>query len=270
MSKKNVIKVLDDYFMQNAYYTAKDRLRLRDNREIVNCGTLMAYIHEDYVDDYNANTYLIVTLQDYKSQPSWKRDKQELIEIASSPEYGMRIIFVPELDIGFGKKPNEHVIDFHKVLFENYLLKAAKFSKDNIKTAVAAIIPAKGNLSDDELVAITYNQIDLDGEVLHAEKILTEYLNSLSEYNAINEYIFVSILEPCYECLNAMLECKGSKIYWAYNHKDKWETDEYIQLTNDIWAPNIRHPITNRPITYFKLLNLKINKFMEKNEEKCK
>ena len=263
MSKKNANKLMEQYFMGIAYYNKKDRLRL-DGNEIYNQGTIMAYIHEDTRsdDEYCVPTYMITTLQDYKSQKTWKQDKKDLIEIAVAEN--MRIIFVPELDIGFGfntkAKSWYDRLDINFVM-EQYLIKAAKFSKEDIKTAVAAIIPGYGRVPD-EVIGIAYNQRDISGDVIHAEKILCDYIDSLSM--DVEEYIFVSLLEPCEDCLRAMLDCNASEIYYSYLHKDKWNTTNYIQLVNDIDCKEIRHAITKIPIKYKNEFNNKVHKFINK------
>jgi tRNA(Arg) A34 adenosine deaminase TadA len=270
MSKKNVRTVLDNYFTGSAYYSRSDRMRL-DGNEIYDRHTIMAYIHEDTSDQdsYNVPTYLITTLQDFKSQSTWKQDKKDLIEAALVEGFG--IIFVPQLDMGFGFNTKHYVqwyppIDIEKEVIP-LLIKAAKFSKEDIKTAVAAIIPGHG-ISEDTIIGIAYNQLGLDGNVIHAEKILTDYIKSLD--NEVEEYIFVSLLEPCQDCLEAMLDCNARSIIYTYSHKDKWNTPRYIQLVNDIFTRDITHNVNNKPILYDLVYYDKAYKFMEKNEEKSK
>ena len=135
------------------------------------------------------NQILVITMQDFKSQPSWKIHKKQLAKAANN--WGYEVVFIPEIDIGFGQanyqtshKPkgyNEYVDD---------LIKVAKYSKDDIKTACVAI---NSIANVDTILSYSYNQF-IDGEWKHAEDILCRSL----QYKPTK---FYCLLEPCEHCL---------------------------------------------------------------------
>lgn len=266
MSKRNAAKVLDNYFTGYSYYNKRDRMRLQDNEEITNNGTLMAYIYENMntYDDYVTSTYLVVSMQDFKSQPTWKKDRDDLVELAKSPDYGMRVIFVPELDIGFGVSK----LDFNWLIVSNiyfalnrYLLKVAKFSTNN-RNAVMAI-KLTDNLYN-KILGIAVDQVNPNGTISLAEEILTDFITSLDDYSSEDEYIYISLREPDYKGLQAMIQNNARFIYYAYPNCNP--STEYIQLANDVWSKDVCHPTTNHSIHYDKVYSIKVEKFYDKEK----
>lgn len=253
MSKRNAQAVINQYYTGWCDYKKSDRLRLREDSIIYDNGTPIAKIM------YGQNLeqeYLIITLQNFKSQKTWRQDKKDLIEAALNEN--LKIIFVPKLDIGFGEVgtyqcPDNMVTD---------LIEVAKYSTEDTKTAV------KVTTERGKILAYSYNQKNGLGEVLHAEKVLSEYIADISaelDYNGdvdLSDLQFISLLEPCYHCLFKMIDCGAKTILYCYPHKAKWNTDEYYNLTNDIWSKQLLS-LTGKPIVYIKVNNEKVNKFME-------
>ena len=107
-----------------------------------------------------------------------------------------------------------------------------------IKTAAVLI-------AGSEILGYTYNQ-DLDEGMVHAEEIICKYIRLLDKTNEdedldpIRHYTVFSMLEPCYNCLVKLISHNVDIIHFSHLHKDKWNTEEYIQFTNDIFNKEIR------------------------------
>ena len=251
----NATKVIDAFYYGNYYnFNKSDKLRLTEDNVISDQNTAMGKIVEfwdDALDSYSQ--FLVLTMKNYKSQPTWKSHKLQLIR--SAREHGLPVIFVPEIDIGFG------VLDkTYDILSDNYkdLIEVAKYSTDpDIKTSCLVC-------SGYKVVAYSFNQ-EIDGEMLHAEEVLMRYIRYL-EYkdeidNKYGPYTVLSLLEPCFDCLHKLIEQGATRIYFSQLHKDKWNTEDYIQLTNDIWANQLG---LLYPVKYDRLENSLVTKFYSK------
>ena len=253
MSKRNAQAVINQYYTGWCDYKKGDRLRLKDDNVIYNNGTPIAKIMYGQNLDQE---YLIVTLQNFKSQKTWRQDKKDLIEAALNEN--LKIIFVPKLDMGFGEVDTYQYSD--NIVSD--LIEVAKYSTEDIKTAVK-VTTAQGMI-----LAYSYNQKNGLGEVLHAEKALSGYIADISvelDYNAdidLSDLQYICLLEPCVDCLRKMINNDAKQILYFYNHKAKWNTEEYYNLTNEIWSKQLLSS-TNKPIVYVKVNNEKVNKFME-------
>ena len=74
------------------------------------------------------------------------------------------------------------------------------------------------------------------------------------------------MLEPCYHCLTEMVDNYAQTIIFAVCHKDKWNTPEYIQYSNDIFNKEVRSN-SGRPVGYCKVNNKAANKFYKVEEK---
>lgn len=255
----NADRIFDQYY--NGSYAHKgDQLRLRDD-EIYSKGTLIGKIENlEYYDGYYEN-FLVLSLRTFKSQKNWKTHQKQLAKAAN--EAGMPVIIVPELDIGFGLEDTSK--DVRVIIYNSEeLITVAKYSQDeDVKTAVCAI--KHGNfVTSDKVIAFSYNQY-IDGEWMHAEDILCKYLEC--KELAEDDLEFHTLLEPCYDCLKAMILSGGHRILFAACHKDKWNTSKYIQYVNDIQTKEVRSN-SGRPVTYFKFDSRKANKFYNLEDKK--
>ena len=248
----NAEKIITGCYVGGYFGSKSDKLRLIDNI-IYDTGTPIGKFidkFDEVMDEYSQ--ILVLTMQDFKSQPSWKTHKKKLAQAANAQ--GLAVVFVPQLDMGFG------TVETIKLL-EDDLIKVAKYSQDeDIKTAAVL-------MAGQEILAYTYNQ-DLDEGMVHAEDILCKYIRLLDQANdeegldPIKHYTVFSMLEPCYNCLVKMVGHNVDIIHFSHLHKDKWNTEEYIQFTNDIFTKNVRTE-WNYPVSYYRNAVDKIEKFYE-------
>ena len=248
----NAEKIITGCYIGGYFGNKADKLRLIDNI-IYDMGTPIGKCLDKFdetMDEYSQ--LLILTMQDFKSQPSWKTHKKKLVKAANAQ--GLPVIFVPQLDMGFGKT---EITQWST----DELIKVAKYSQDeDIKTAAVL-------MAGQEVIAYTYNQ-DLDEGMVHAEDILCKYIRLLDQANEedgldpIKHYTVYSMLEPCYNCLVKMIGHNVDIIHFSHLHKDKWNTEEYIQFTNDIFNKDVRTE-WNYPVSYHRNAINKIEKFYE-------
>ena len=189
------------------------------------------YYDHDY-EDYIPYTYLLLTLQDYMLP---ERVRKALVIEANKNE--MLVVFKPAIDIGFGL--NESELLSAKEL-KKTLLKVAKYSQDDIKTAALVgngyYSPLQNLYSP---IWYTCNQI-LEGhsDKFHAEQILSECLMFTDNKDPL---FWLMDLEPCEDCLRSMMDYNTQVINYITRHKEKWDTPAYIQLVNDIQTKRTRN-----------------------------
>ena len=263
MSKKgesNIVRVINDLIFGENYYTKSDNIRVvRDNLSttIMDRGTMLGYLLEGYNDEAQEYLrFLVLDLADYKSDPLRTKHKKELAKEANNS--GIFVVFVPVFDLGFGTNAEAYRSEFNKNY--EYLLKTAKFSPDkDIKTAAMLIERAHDGHGD--ILCLTYNQYNSDNVMTHAEDILVMY-TQMADYIP-DELACISLYEPCADCLNKLLSLNVDTILWSEPHKPKWNTDEYIQLTNDIWI-GLKKNISNGRVIYKRAVHKKVTKFYDK------
>lgn len=266
--QSNSDRIMENFFNGTYYGSSKDKLRLNGDNEILDCGTIIGKFVEGFDEFKNEyKQYLILTLQDFKSQPSWSKHKKDLIVAAKKA--GIIVIFVPELDMGFGLNKNKTICKNTPINeFYTDLLKIAKYSTENIKAASCLIKPGFGEYKD-EVIAYTYNQTDNDNIVQHAEDILIDYIKLFEKEPELEEGYgqFVSLIEPTESSLQEMIDIGASRIFFATPHSNKYNTSAYIQLVNDISNKSITS-INNKPVKYERVQDTRVEKFYDKEKIK--
>ena len=230
MRVTNAQRVIENYVTASFWSEPKDEIRLTRDYEITDRGTIIGKIVDGQVSEDWWLTFLVLTMQDFKSQPNWKKHKLQLARAAN--ENGLYVIFVDQLDNGFGvrKTANTKVTEMNEVYKQ--LIKLAKYSQDeDLQTAAMCF-------KEGEVFAASYNQRIL-GHMYHAEDVVVKYCLAAeeNEMHSVTDILdWQMLLEPCDHCLTEMLELGAQQITYAESHKKKWNTDLYIQMTNDIFA----------------------------------
>ena len=137
------------------------------------------------------------------------------------------------------------------------LIEIAKYSQDNdIKTA-ACFISRTGTV-DDRPFVYSYNQ-SIDMCMVHAEEVCLMYYDIYAENEGSLDLDAVSLLEPCVKCLTNMIDAGIKRIAFGYAHKEKWNTDEYWQVVDDIHA-RIYNTV------YERIKDKSVDKFYERSK----
>lgn len=205
-------------------------------------GNNVGYIIDNW--DESEFTFMVLTLQTHMLPD---RVANQLAQTAN--ENQLKVIFVPVIDIGFGK-PEPFFLSTKQHL--RIINKIAKYSQDDIQTAV---MMGRGDHVTRPMLraatAYTYNQT-LQGysTKFHAEATLAEFAAVDGTDPQDRECWFMD-LEPCENCLQDMINQGARSIAYITPHKDKWNTLEYLQLVNDIDNKFVRTP-DNLPVIYSK------------------
>lgn len=246
----NAERIFEQY-MNGDWGKPMDKLRLR-GQDILSEGTPIGYIYE--YEDYDEYTekIVILSLQNFKSQRSWKTHRKQLA--AAANKAGFPVLFVEQLDMGFGL-----TYDIAIDNVENVLVEVAKYSQDDdLKTACCALLYFDNN-EDTPSKVYSYNQL-IDGEYIHAEDVVARYIESrgITKVRAV-----YSMLEPCDNCLQKIVDLQPQYIFYYKNHKLKWDSWKYIQLSNDLFRGKYRTEVNGKSykIHYDKIHHNKIDKF---------
>ena len=244
----NAERIFEQY-MNGDWGKPNDKIRLR-GQDILSEGTPIGYIHE-YEDECEfTQRIVLLTLQDFKSQRSWKTHRKQLAMAANKA--GFPVVFVEQLDMGFGI-----MYDIAEDTIPAQLIKVAKYSQDeDIKTACCVTLYYDNTDKPSKLYS--YNQL-IDGEYVHAEEVVLNYIESLGIDKIRTIY---SMLEPCYDCLQKTISFMPRYIIYFKNHKAKWDTWDYIQLSNDLFAGRYLSEVNN--MTYRMHYDKKHDKLIEK------
>ena len=247
----NAERIFEQY-MNGDWGKPNDKIRLR-GQDILSEGTPIGHIHE-YEDEYEfTQRIVLLTLQDFKRQRSWKTHRKQLA--AAANKAGFPVVFVNQLDMGFGID-----YDITEDTIPAQLVKIAKYSQDeDIKTACCVTLYYEDLGTDRPGKLFSYNQL-IDGEYMHAEEVVLNYVESIGIQKIRTIY---SMLEPCYNCLAKTVDFKPQYIVYFQNHKVKWDTWNYIQLSNDLFAGQYKTEVNGRPyrMQYSKLHDKLIDKF---------
>lgn len=259
-------EVILSYLNGGFFYRKGNTLKISQSGVITSQNTVMGYFSELEAPDGRYRNFLILTAQNFKSQKNWESQKKALALAANKQEY--MVLFVPEIDIFMECENNENSTssqssgNLHYQTFdETYtvLIRTAKYSQDkDLQTAAMATL-------DNEIgpdCVLSYNQL-IDGEFVHAEDVLCQYLECSEQQSKT----FIMLLEPCAKCLESMIECGAENIFFGQLHKPKWNTDDYIQITNDIFNKTmLAH--SDKPIVLRRMYNKKVDSFYKAKEVK--
>ena len=247
----NASRVMDAFFYGTFYGKKGDKLWFNDN-QIYDTNTLLGYFIDqwDNVKDESSH-FLVLTIRNYKSQPNWKSHKKQLIREAR--EQCLPVIFVPDIDIGFGIEPYKI-----NMLTDEYfnLLDILKFNTHERISAAALII-------DDEVIAYTFGQV-VDEEYMSAEDILCKYIRIVDE-ELDNEYTILSWTQPDGKTTMNMVKHNVIKMYYANILEAPSGND--IQVVNDIMSKYILSLNKCKPIKYGRLISQRVIKYLEKKKE---
>jgi tRNA(Arg) A34 adenosine deaminase TadA len=245
-------QVIFNWQTQYWYHKKNATLRIDETGIIRSQGSPIAYIDDDYDSD---DTFMCITMRNYKSQSSWKKHKKELAAAANKAD--MIVVFVEDINEFGIRTPlsNYMSIDEHC----RKLMEVAEYSTDDVKTAVVAHTAKR-------ILAYSFNQrISDDTKYLHAEQALCRYIKRPEILPEDVKARWCMLLEPCYDCLKSMLtEFDTDCVIFAISHKEKWNSAGYIELTNDLSAGSIRTSDGYR-VGYGRWHNDKVEKWRKRH-----
>ena len=256
MKQNNAERVIAHYITAWGIYARSDKLHMRDDYTITSCGTPIGKIIPGELNLLNECVdFLVLTAQDFKSQSSWRAHKRALAKAAN--EAGLLVVFVPQLDIGFGLGEQSYE-DKEIYAVNKQLLRVAKYSTDpDIKTAAVCF-------KQGDILALSYNQF-VNNTWQHAEQVLVDYARTLDQ-NTSDLLDWQMLLEPCTSCLSSMIKVGAQSMIFSQKHKQKWDTDEYIDMTQDIFNGKLRS-LNGHKICLRKLNDPMVDKFYKEGRQ---
>ena len=257
MSKKTAKMAIDRLQGEYIKFAKNSDIRANEN-EVYYHNLLFAKVYEGYTTNR-----LFVSLQNFRTEPKLRQAKKDLVKAAINAGY--EIIFVPEIDMGFGVS-NAH--DCSRGTLEVFLIEIAKYCDENIKNA--ALVYMENEDETRKILGAAINQKDpyeYDDTIIHAEEVLCNYVIDLELYGH-EKLRYYSLIEPCERCLKQMLNNQACGIYYFVKHDTILDTPEYYQLCNDIWNKSILQSYHETPIRYDRVYGIKADKFMNKEKSK--
>lgn len=101
MNKTNADRMLESYMDGAYYYKKTDSIRLTDDNIITDYNTPIGRIEDLECEDGMYHQFVILSLQQFKSQRSWKAHIKQIVKAANKVSYF--VLFVDSVDIGFGR-----------------------------------------------------------------------------------------------------------------------------------------------------------------------
>lgn len=253
MSRKtNADRMFDSYYEDFWYYRKDDSIRLNEDFIITDNHTSIGImVNGDYnelVDDYS--NYILLTMQDFKSQRTWKTHRLQIAK--SAINRGLPVIYVPEIDIGFGINVLSSYDNNLNDLYDKLLSLAIQHKTDQI----GAIIKYNADVMNIWAAPeqeLEYKDVDKPIDIL--KHILTPDESDLT---------YVSLVEPTTREINALIDVGVRRIYFAIPLKDT--TLYHIDLVNSILNRS-RKDNQGLPIKYRCFKHSKILKWHERRNK---
>lgn len=235
-------KIIYKYLNGERWFNKKDKLMLTKQDVIMDYNAPLGYFEAIEINDRYIH-FLVLTLQNFKSNKNWQRYKKQLIKAAS---YSLiNVIFVNQIDIFEDDVYNTNdslslrVLD--KVIIDIMKLTDARNG---------AIICGSNMLRFNTYYS--YCQNDYSAIELLLYFISDKNLNNLQ---------IISLIEPNEEELLLLIDNKVNSIKF-YKTLSQY-SNEQIQIVNDILNKDIK--VNNSPIRYNKMfLTLSSSKYLDK------
>lgn len=200
-------------------------------------GTEIGHIAENY--EQSDFAFMVLTLQDFILPTPLARTLAH-----TANREGLKVVFVPAVDIGFGR-PATPLLNGKK--HKQILQRVAKCATDDVQTA--ALMGQGDHITRPTLwkaTAYSYNQFVGGYEKpFHAEATLAEFAG-VAEIDPEDREAWFMDLEPCQDCLRDMVAQGARSIKFMTAHKAKWNTQEYLDLCDQIQMGVLRTPDNGR------------------------
>lgn len=247
MRRTNADRMFDTHYDSVWEYNKNDSIRLNEDSGVISdyntpIGKLItSEEYNEFVDEYP--TFIILTMQDFKSQRTWQSHKLQITKSAN--DRGLPVIYVPEIDMGFGINKID-TCDL-MITMEN-LLRIAKLH--NTVTAGALLL--------NDMVYYTIGQ-HIDYEEYKPVDIFKYVIEP-----DMSDLAYLSIVEPNTREIMALRDIGVRHIYFVIPLKNL--TQYHIELTNDIFNKTLTDS-NGLPIVYKRIHDLKIEKWYKKKGE---
>ena len=111
MTKTNADRMFESYMDGSYYYKKSDSIRLNNDNVISDYNTPIGYIDDLECEDGMYHQFVILSLQQFKSQKNWKAHIKQIVKAANRAGY--LVVFVDSVDTGFGRPKIEENLSVH-------------------------------------------------------------------------------------------------------------------------------------------------------------
>ena len=248
MRQSNVDRVYYNYLNKYNYYEKRDTIRVRLNQDTDYADVFDNGTRIGFFDKHSGMTFLILTLQEYKSAPQMKRHIDKLVEKAQ--ENGVLIIFVPEIDIGFGL--SDRLPDITKDLI--------KIDKKVIEKGTAVCMRYYDLDIGGVVTLYSYEQIDpYEDTLISGLEVLINYTSNVLEKTL---YFMTA---PSIKDIELAIEYETNQINYGYSNKirlpGEWD------FIDNLHGKRITTP-SGKPVKYLFCPVTLLTKYINKNSYK--
>lgn len=232
-------ELVNAYLYRRTYFNKANSIKLDEDNRVYDRNTIMAYFWEspDYYDDegglraceFNLGPFMIVTLQNFKSQSSWKTHKEKLIKAAI--DAGIFVIFVKEIDMFEGEPINDAAIYYKPTHPEDYVSILKYLLTFTFKDAGCLVAPGFG-INEDTLVGCAVPQHGYT-----PTEILLCYYASQDEKIKSNYVNIITIKELNSSDIRYCIHDNVSRLNFVISQPEDYSNKS--QLLNDIWSQQI-------------------------------
>ena len=248
----NLERIFDHFYTGKGWYEKTDKFRLDDKTVIYN-HTPMGKLEENFIEELDEyHTFLIVTLQNFKSDRTWSSAKNALIKYAEN--HDIFVIYKWQIDIGFGLTT---LTDYETIAFCTHNIVAFD-STHKLVSATKNYAELLGELPDkDEMIGIA-----LDQSLYKASDILIWYKSVHEEYNELPLRLITLYCPEATQIYNAVDAGVYSLTYLIFHYDDKTKTQKVYEAFEDIYNGN--YNVKYKKFIAGSFSDIKIKKFKEK------
>lgn len=250
--RTNADRMFSRWYDGGWYYRKDDSIRLLEDNTIVDYNTPIGKLVDDAYDELSDRyiQFVILTMQQFKGQKTWKSHKLQIAKSAN--KFGFPVIYVPQIDMGFGV--NE-VMTYNNLdgIYNDLLTLANQHKTDK----VAVLIKYDGDL---ETLMYATEQ-DFGANEIASPVEVFKYNLSVNESNLT----YISLIEPSANEINELVELGVSRIYFGIPLEKP--LSYHIDIVNSILVKNTRDT-NGLPIKYHRMRNIKVNKWYERRNAK--
>ena len=258
----NADRMFESYMDGSYYYKKSDSIRLTDDNIITDYNTPIGYIDDLECEDGMYHQFVILSLQQFKSQRNWKAHIKQIVKAANN--VGYFVLFVDSVDIGFGRPQIKENLSIHI----SRMLDIYKMSNHpgHIKNAGAIV----DMCWDDELDSPIYTRAlytmsqDIDCAEYEPDDIFNLYMRADNKH--ITGHNLYLLFGPPASYMENLINCGVDNI--IYYKTSLYPYTEYdYDFFDQIYSKKIL-TFSGRPLKIDKRTCKEVERFFAK-EEQC-
>lgn len=259
MNKTNADRMFESYMDGMYYYKKSDSIRLTDENIITDYNTPIGYIDDLECEDGMYHQFVILSLQQFKSQRNWKAHIKQIVKAAN--KVGYFVLFVDSVDTGFGRPQIEESWSTHvKRMLDIYKMSN---HQGHIKNAGAIVDYYYEEPSDKYYTRALYTMSqDIDCAEYEPDDIFSLYMRADNKHiTAHNLYL---LFAPPASYMENLINCGVDNIVYYKTSLYPYTSYDY-DFFDQIYSKKILS-FQGRPIRIHKENSKEVEKFFAKEE----